>query len=195
MNVKNGNHHMHPVVLSGMLDSETVNKILDLQKTDLWFQGRVMGGLNGESIVNTNQRVVDNITINIMKNPWLPELLFDIVKNLDHDYDIKEVNQCELLKYGVGGKYDFHQDVIWKNRDQPQRKLTIIVQLSDENDYEEGDIVVKGCDFPKDVRKRGTVIIFPSNMKHQVNPVKSGVRYSLVSWAVGPYCEPGPNWR
>ena len=186
---------MHPVILSGLLNSKTVDRILDLQKTDLWFQGRVMGGLRGESIVNIKQRVVDNITVDILKNPWLPELLFDIVKTLDHDYDIREVNQCELLKYGIGGKYDFHQDVIWNKRNQPQRKLTIIVQLSDGSDYEEGDIVVKGYNFPKNFRERGTVIIFPSNMQHQVNPVKSGTRYSLVSWAVGPYNEAGPNWR
>ena len=32
----------------------------------------------------------------------------------------------------------------------------------------------------------GYIIIFPSFMVHRVKPVTRGVRYSLVSWFVGP---------
>ena len=33
---------------------------------------------------------------------------------------------------------------------------------------------------------KGTVIVFPSFMEHQVSPVTTGVRYSLVVWITGP---------
>jgi PKHD-type hydroxylase len=36
------------------------------------------------------------------------------------------------------------------------------------------------------LRKRGTVIIFPSFLQHRVTEVKRGTRYSLVQWYNGP---------
>jgi len=67
------------------------------------------------------------------------------------------------------------------------RKLTIIVQLSDEEDYDGGDLVVQHYEtmhiMPK---KRGTIIIFPSFLLHRVDPVTKGVRNSLVTFAYGP---------
>ncbi len=33
----------------------------------------------------------------------------------------------------------------------------------------------------------GTVLVFPSFMPHGVEPVTKGVRYSVVTWMVGPY--------
>ena len=32
----------------------------------------------------------------------------------------------------------------------------------------------------------GSIIIFPSSMEHRVAPVTKGIRYSLVTWFVGP---------
>lgn len=67
------------------------------------------------------------------------------------------------------------------------RKLTIVVQLSDEADYTGGELVIQHYDkqyiMPK---KIGTIIIFPSFLLHRVEPVKSGVRYSLVGFGYGP---------
>ena len=59
--------------------------------------------------------------------------------------------------------------------------LTILGALND--DYEGGEFMMFGdqkVDMPA-----GSVLIFPSNFMypHEVKPVKSGVRYSYVSWA------------
>ena len=32
----------------------------------------------------------------------------------------------------------------------------------------------------------GTIIVFPSSMEHRVTPVTKGIRYSLVTWFLGP---------
>ena len=37
----------------------------------------------------------------------------------------------------------------------------------------------------KELRKKGTVIVFPSFVWHRVKPVLSGTRYSLVCWSLG----------
>ena len=41
----------------------------------------------------------------------------------------------------------------------------------------------------KELRNRGTIIVFPSFLEHQVTPVTKGTRYSLVQWYSG------PDWR
>ncbi|MDA8015328.1 MAG: 2OG-Fe(II) oxygenase, partial [Gammaproteobacteria bacterium] len=64
-----------------------------------------------------------------------------------------------------------------------------VVQLSDADEYEGGDFqmhYVKAHPPADIIRKRGTVLIFPSLLLHRVTPVTSGVRYSLVGWYVGP---------
>ena len=37
-----------------------------------------------------------------------------------------------------------------------------------------------------DFKKKGTLLIFPSYLRHRVLPVTSGVRRSLVAWFWGP---------
>ena len=33
----------------------------------------------------------------------------------------------------------------------------------------------------------GDIVFFPSYIQHKVDPVESGIRYSLVSWSYGAY--------
>lgn len=59
--------------------------------------------------------------------------------------------------------------------------LTILGSLND--DYEGGELMMFGdhkIELPT-----GSVVVFPSNFMfpHEVRPVKSGVRYSYVSWS------------
>ena len=35
-------------------------------------------------------------------------------------------------------------------------------------------------------KNQGTIIVFPSFIRHRVNPVTKGIRYSLVNWFEGP---------
>ena len=68
------------------------------------------------------------------------------------------------------------------------RKLSISLQLSDEDEYEGGELQFldesdKIYTAPK---KKGTVIIFDSRTRHRVRKVKNGVRKSLVGWVIGP---------
>ncbi|CAJ2377475.1 MAG: 2OG-Fe(II) oxygenase [Gammaproteobacteria bacterium] len=91
---------------------------------------------------------------------------------------------------GGGHFYNTHQDTSLISADSPtQRKLSVVVQLSDADEYEGGDFQmhhVKAHPPADSIRKRGTVLIFPSLLLHRVTPVTSGVRYSLVGWYVGP---------
>lgn len=71
------------------------------------------------------------------------------------------------------------------------RKLSFIVQLSDPNSYEGGDVqLIDDNDLLYTVpREQGSIILFDSRTRHRVRKVKKGVRRSLVGWCVG------PRWR
>ena len=73
-----------------------------------------------------------------------------------------------------------------------QRKLSVILQLSDPADYEGGDLRMHHLETepPEEpLRRQGTLIVFPSLLRHEVLPVTSGTRVSLVGWC------PGPRWQ
>jgi PKHD-type hydroxylase len=92
----------------------------------------------------------------------------------------------QFVEYRPGwGQFDWHNDYSHGLADAP-RKLTIIIQLSDEDDYEGGALEVFGTEVQVLPRRRGTIIAFPSFLFHRVTPVTSGIRRALVAWIGGP---------
>ena len=86
------------------------------------------------------------------------------------------------------GHYGWHEDIAWKSTKPYQRKLSLVIQLSRPDEYE-GGLLELAEDNPTDplhFADRGTVIVFPSYLKHRVTPVTRGKRHSLVAWMEGP---------
>lgn len=82
------------------------------------------------------------------------------------------------------GHYSWHGDI---GPNVPHRKLSIVVQLSDPEDYEGGELELSAGSYLVDgPNTKGTVIVFPSFVLHRVLPLTSGERRSLVSWISGP---------
>ena len=119
---------------------------------------------------------------------------------LNFDLDFSE--SCQFTKYKEGEFYDWHCDSWDKPYDKPDepdrhgkiRKLSVTVSLSDETEYEGGDFEF---DFRnkdaeksqpqvcKEIRPKGSIVVFPSFVWHRVKPVISGTRHSLVVWNLG----------
>ena len=66
------------------------------------------------------------------------------------------------------------------------RKLSVVVQLSNSNNYSGGQLEFKETEAPSQFSTQGSIIVFPSYLQHRVTEVTEGVRYSLVCWAEGP---------
>ena len=82
--------------------------------------------------------------------------------------------------------YEWHMDMI-DSPNQLQRKLSLTLQLSDEGEYDGGDLEVRdGAKVAKAPRGRGYLVAFPSWALHRVTPVTRGARRSLVAWIGGP---------
>ena len=91
------------------------------------------------------------------------------------------INQIDLLKYSVGGKYEVHTD----HFSDVARHLSIIINLNEE--YEGGDLIFtdqKKVEVKRIKLGKGSIVFFPSNFMypHSIEPITKGVRYSIVSW-------------
>ena len=121
-------------------------------------------------------------------NKWMFQTLADAAVYLNNRfYKFDLLGFAEGIQFteyeSPGGKYDPHVDCICN---QTIRKLSISVQLSDENDYEGGDVICNNGSEIAMPRTQGTVMAFPSYALHGVKPVTKGTRYSLVAWITGP---------
>lgn len=106
-------------------------------------------------------------------------------------FDLSGLAMFQYALYGgpEGGHFEWHKDYGRDptDPDQEPRKLTLSLQLSDASDYEGCDLQLRaGHQIDTAPRARGTLVAFPANVLHQVTPIRSGIRRSLVAWAVGP---------
>lgn len=84
---------------------------------------------------------------------------------------------------GEQGHYDWHMDL---GRKHSRRKLSLVVQLTDPEEYEGGHLELRFGRSPLTIqKKKGHVTVFPSYALHRVTPVTSGRRQSLVVWMSG----------
>jgi PKHD-type hydroxylase len=79
--------------------------------------------------------------------------------------------------------YGWHTDTGPKNN---HRKISMIINLSDPSDYEGGEVKIEYCNNTNPLPHKGSAIIFPSFLHHEVKTVTEGVRKSLVFWIAGP---------
>ena len=149
---------------------------------------------------------------------WLGGLMWHYYKKANDEffhYNIDQIDgeSMQYTQYGLNERYDWHQDEGVSSLYKPQasgnrndqaivqdfingsseriRKLSAIVQLANEDDYEGGATQIRDVDntlytIP---RERGTIVFFDSRLQHRAKSVTKGMRKSLISWAVG------PRWR
>ena len=113
---------------------------------------------------------------------------FQYLNNQFYRYDLKNLFEFQLIKYYVGGNYNWHCDYGISPKRGMSRKLSMSIQLTPPEEYHGGELQI--VDYanhtlmiPGDM---GTVIVFDSKLPHKVWPVVWGQRISLVGWANGP---------
>lgn len=152
-------------------------------------------GLGFDGSTQNNQYRSSEIRwIPVGTDPNIESILWYFAKTANRNafgFDINYMNDIQYTTYyaNQNGKYDWHHDTFWGNPTTFDRKISIVIQLSDPQDYEGGDFEIdhQYPPLPADeIREKGTVIVFPSFIRHRVTPVTKGVRRSLVSWIEGP---------
>ena len=128
-------------------------------------------------------------------SPEIFEVLYDKALLANHDsfgFLVDRVGEVQFATYisSKKSKYTWHMDTVWANNKEYDRKLTVIVQLTDPSEYKGGLFEFKDYTWTEaerlKVSKKGTIIVFPSFMEHRVTEVTEGTRSSLVGWVEGP---------
>jgi PKHD-type hydroxylase len=102
------------------------------------------------------------------------------------NFELKSIiDNIQYTEYeGNGGHYDWHLDI--GPGSISHRKISIVIQLSDPDDYVGGDLqIMTGSEYITIPKGKGNVVIFPSFLLHRVVPLTSGNRKSLVLWVGG----------
>lgn len=137
--------------------------------------------------VDTNFRNSKHKFISMDSNDSLKNTIIRNVAEINNEvfkFDINFFTQLQLTFYEKNNFYAKHLDIDFNAL--TTRKLTYVIQLQDEKKYVGGDLLLYTSDYPIQMpKKKGTLIVFPSFILHEVLPVLSGIRYSLVGWCMG----------
>lgn len=131
---------------------------------------------------NSNVRSVKGTDIT---NESLRQFVMQTFKKMNNlQLDISGIEPIQLFKYEIGDHYGWHTD--WSPVNNKKRKLSLTIQLSDEESYVGGDLEILDGPVSRVVpRGIGVATVFPSWAVHRVRPVESGERWALVAWATG----------
>tara|TARA_B100001250_G_C19780166_1_gene781507 strand:- start:836 stop:1420 length:585 start_codon:yes stop_codon:yes gene_type:complete len=146
--------------------------------------------VSGEVVVDSIRRSTNSWLPLNNDTEWIYNRLGNIVRNLNGmhwRFNITGFNEdLQYTKYnGDKSFYGWHIDSGTVG-ESPPRKLSVTLQLSDENEYEGGDFQIHATKLNTLSKKKGLIVVFPSYSLHQVTPVTKGIRRSLVAWLCGP---------
>lgn len=148
----------------------------------------------GNSITGIEKTKEENYLMNLIpseKEPMLADSLRKIAKKANEQkYGFNIWYDSDIIQYTTYTSdkqmtYPWHWDSIWFGRPVVQ-KLTVIVCLTNSNDYDGGELVLSFPTMKPIKLNEGQAIVFPSIVAHQVNPVTRGTRNTLVTWYKGP---------
>ena len=177
--------HLEAIVeIKNIVSAEFINKIIPLTNHKAKKNLMVMSGLskdvrNVKGYHLTFDTPTDLFYWNYIKSEI--ERIYTFYKAKFPKMMSSKINQIDLLKYSVGGKYETHTDHFTTSI----RALSIIINLND--DYEGGDLIFTD-QSEKEIKRlklgKGSIVFFPSNFMypHSIQPITKGTRYSIVSW-------------
>jgi predicted 2-oxoglutarate/Fe(II)-dependent dioxygenase YbiX len=194
--------------------SDIPSSIIDIIETDIQkFDSNLNESIISNNVIDHKIRKSKNSWV--PTNHWLSGFLWHYVQRANREnflYDITNIDgEClQYTSYGKSEFYSWHDDSgvmgLYKpqavgNRDNNAlvqdflnknveyvRKLSVVLQLSDPETYEGGnlELIDESGEVYIAPRIRGTVIVFDSRTRHRVLPVTNGNRKSIVGWVVGP---------
>ena len=153
-------------------------------------QAKVGGGKSGKH--DTKKRVTTISWIPFAKLPQMYKVVENqlSIVNLNHFmFDgVRLTEPAQFTEYPKGGFYDWHMDLnaFGQTGEHPIRKMSMVVLLSDPSEFTGGNLSFEDHGENKIDLKQGQGIFFASFLRHRVEPVKKGVRRSLVMWFGGP---------
>jgi len=178
------------------LTKEECNKLIEEGRKNL-KKATVFKGEEEESSNDPKKRNT-NVSFFLSGSPVqsIIEIIIDELCSLGstlYGTYITDIEPVQYAEYEKGMFYGWHTDSSNNPSEKFTRDLSVSLILNSKDEYTGGSLQVvtpsgisaDNIVTPEDVedQDQGTLIVFPSSMIHQVTPVLSGVRKSLVLWS------------
>jgi len=192
------------------LDNFTCNKIINhcskiKSKKGIIGNETDLKKIKDKEYLNRLKKTRDSNVV-FVNDKWIYDIINYYVnlanKNSGWNFETDWNESIQFTKYSKKQFYDWHIDSHPIPYDAPNdlnvhgkiRKLSTVISLSDPKEYVGGkfefeiydpltnEIKIFEC---KEIKERGTLIVFPSFLRHRVNKVTKGTRFSLVNWSLG----------
>lgn len=151
-----------------LFTTEECNYLLSLVKE--WKVSKVQNDKDGKFLDNYHR----NSEQFRISNKEIEDLIIPKIKKLN----INSLStECDIIKYKVGSFFGKHKDNNFESI--KHRKQSVVIQLSQESDYEGGDLIIGNKVANKTI---GNTIVFDSGLIHEVTKLTKGTRYSFIGW-------------
>ena len=173
-----------------LLNNEQIDRILKNLNDNKWDNSKVYDNKT-EEVLESEMRTNQEQALWPEQGGFPFDIITEEIFKINSEYwnfDIRYIDFAKdpplALKYALNQEFNWHFDM---SGYESTRKLSYTIQLSDDNEYEGGDLQFGPVVESKpEIRKKGNITIFPSYVWHRVTPVTKGDRYALVGWVHGP---------
>lgn len=164
---------MQSIIQKKIFNKDECNYFKSLSDDTLFKRSKVTGYSNFDII--SEHRTSSELTIE------LNEEISNVILNKLKEFKIKSLPEFfMILKYDKNQEFKRHTD---SGIEYPNRYKTLIIQLSDETDYDGGELCIfHNGETIVSSKEIGNVTMFDSSIEHSVNKIKDGIRYSIVFW-------------
>ena len=172
----------------GVLSDDECDNIIEICQNECIMQD---GTVFSSNDYQPDKSIRDS-KIGWTNNTYIKSLIEYYSKEANRNAFNVDANYVPPVQYGEYYKenfYSWHHDINWESQAAYDRKISVVIQLSNPDEYEGGDFQFKHIQTPQNFRTRGSVRAFLSYNTHQVTTVTQGTRRSLVAWVEG------PRWR
>ena len=180
---------MTPIIIPEIVTKKQCKEIIKLQSS--WNKSiGTIGAVENENIDYTIRQCMIYEAESAKQIPtWLGTAIATSISHVNDEvykFDLIGELELKLMRYNSAKKdhYKPHID-IGAEGIALRRKISFTLILNDS--YEGGRLRFHGMEEMSDMLnlKIGDMIIFPSYMTHEVEPVISGIRWALVGWLLG----------
>tara|TARA_R110000796_G_scaffold106212_1_gene216601 strand:+ start:1600 stop:2202 length:603 start_codon:yes stop_codon:yes gene_type:complete len=164
-----------------------------------------------QGLVGHEDSLIDNKEIRksevcFLDDQWIFDEIIPYIRtaneNAGWNFDWSWTESIQFTKYKPDQFYTWHADDMPKpfgknshpNYQGKIRKLSATVNLTDPSKYTGGDFEIdlrnnqdgRNIITLDQIKPKGSILVFPSFVTHQVRPIRTGERNSLVLWNLGP---------
>ncbi len=172
------------ITIDNLLDQPTLKTVREMLDQADFVDGKLSAGKEARAVKNNEE-----LSLQSPLHQQLNQLVMGaLVQNKKYQNAALPLKLATAFyaRYTPGMTYGFHVDdpIMGPMRGRYRTDISTTVFLSDKNEYEGGEIIIKTEFGEHKVKlKAGSAVVYPSRSLHQVAEVTEGVRLVAVTWA------------